>query len=216
MERTGKEYRITTTADIEAVSQTEAELAQVFADVPFGIPDEPIAGKDALGIRVPLYGFDRWSKLFTPRQLLSIGTFVKWTRCVRAAMESEGYGREWIGSGIAVFFASAIDRLVDYSSTQCVPDPTPTQSGIRHTFSQVRVPMTWDFMRRCRCCQLRGFLLRCGRMGIASMPSTHSLLPKSAKSHVIRGSAISQEHRGNDLISSLPIPPITTRSHTPT
>jgi putative DNA methylase len=176
----GKEYRITTTTDIEAVSQTVAELAQVFADVPFGIPDEPIAGKDALGIRVPLYGFDRWSRLFTPRQLLSIGTFVKWTRSVRAAMESEGYGREWM-EAVNGFLCLSIDRIVDYSSTQCVPDPTPTQSGIRHTFSRFAFGATWDFIEGAVAANYAGSYY--GAVEWVSKYAEHaSLLPKSAKS----------------------------------
>ena len=51
----------------------------LFAKIPFGIPNEPLPSKEALGFRVPLYGFDQWKKLFTSRQLLALGTFVKWT-----------------------------------------------------------------------------------------------------------------------------------------
>ena len=34
---------------------------------PFGLPDEPLPSKDALGFRAPLYGLDTWRKLFTNR-----------------------------------------------------------------------------------------------------------------------------------------------------
>lgn len=61
---TGKEYRSPNLGEIQAADWAEAELDRVFAEVPFGLPDEPIAGKDALGIRVPLYGLDRWLKLW--------------------------------------------------------------------------------------------------------------------------------------------------------
>ena len=138
-----KEYRTTTTTDIKAVSQTVAELAQVFADVPFGIPDEPIAGKDALGIRVPLYGFDRWRRLFTTRQLLALGTFVKWSRAVPEAMGV--YSKEWI-EAVGGYLAMAIDGLVGRCSSMCRPDPSPTQSGVVNTFSRFALTMNWDYI----------------------------------------------------------------------
>ena len=68
------------------MSQAEGELYRVYTDVPFGLPDEPIAGKDALGmVASPSTGLDRWRKLFTPRQLLALGTFVKHDASSRSA-----------------------------------------------------------------------------------------------------------------------------------
>jgi len=43
------------------------------------VPDEPV--KEWSGVlNAPLYGLDTFGKLFTPRQLLSLMTFVKWVR----------------------------------------------------------------------------------------------------------------------------------------
>ena len=53
-----KEYRSPAPEEVRMASHAQGELYQVYTDVPFGLPDEPIAGKDALGIRVPLYGLD--------------------------------------------------------------------------------------------------------------------------------------------------------------
>ena len=139
----GKEYRKTTTQDIDAASQAAAELDGVYADVPFGLPHEPIAGKDALGIRVPLYGLDRWSKLFTSRQLLALGTIVKWTQAARGAMEC--YEIDWVRA-IGAYLSISLDRLADRSSALCRRDPTPTQSGIINTFSRFALPINWDFI----------------------------------------------------------------------
>ena len=86
----GKEYRAPTERDIKG-SKREAgrSSTRCYADVPFGMPDEPTASEDALGMRVARYGFDSWDKLFTDRQLLTLGTFV---REIRAAKEQmDGY-----------------------------------------------------------------------------------------------------------------------------
>jgi len=83
----------------------------LFADIPFGLPQEPLPGKEALGFRVPLYGFTKWFKLFTPRQLFALGTFVKHTRTVRAAMQEQDYPTEWIEAVVA-YLAVVIDKSV--------------------------------------------------------------------------------------------------------
>ncbi len=138
----GKEYRLPTELEIRRTREAAAALEQVFREVPFGVPDEPLPGKEALGIRVPLYGLDRWSKLFTPRQLLALGTFVAVTREARAEMERQGYPDGWIEALIA-YLACAVDRLADFSSSLV----TWANDGefLGHTFVRYALPMVWDF-----------------------------------------------------------------------
>jgi putative DNA methylase len=90
----GKEYRLPTGDEIRLAAEAENEVERVFGEIPFGIPDEPTpkgGSGAARAFSVDGYGFDRWSKLFTPRQLLALGTFVKHTRAAAEAMESAGY-----------------------------------------------------------------------------------------------------------------------------
>jgi putative DNA methylase len=141
----GKEYRLLTEHEVKLSAATENELMRAFADVPFGLPQEPLPSKEALGFRMPLYGFDQWNKLFAPRQLLALGTFVKHTRYACATMQDADYSPEWI-EAVQGCLALAVDRLADRSSTLCRPDPTPTQSGVINTFSRFALPMTWDFI----------------------------------------------------------------------
>ncbi|MDI7277199.1 MAG: hypothetical protein QME94_14580, partial [Anaerolineae bacterium] len=91
----GKQYRLPTAEELRAAQEAEGHVAAVFADIPFGLPDEPLPPKEALGIRVPLYGLDCWHKLFTPRQLLLLGSLVRHTRAAREAMRERGYSQEW-------------------------------------------------------------------------------------------------------------------------
>ncbi|MEK7992702.1 MAG: hypothetical protein AAB403_02750, partial [Planctomycetota bacterium] len=141
----GKEYRLPTGEEIRLADEAKPEIARVFSEIPFGIPDEPLPSKEALGFRVPLYGFDRWAKVFTPRQLLAVGTFVVHIRGAAHAMRNQGYPAEWIEATVG-YLAAGLDRLVDRCSTLCQPDPTPAQSGVLHTFHRFAFPMVWDFI----------------------------------------------------------------------
>ena len=95
----GKEYRSPTEHDIAAARVRPEELDALYADVPFGMPNEPMPREDALGMRVARYGFDSWGKLFTNRQLLALGIFAREIRAVHKEMEDcpaawqEGAGR---------------------------------------------------------------------------------------------------------------------------
>jgi adenine-specific DNA methylase len=138
----GKEYRTPTDAEIRLAGEAEAELETVFAEIPFGLPTEPLPSKEALGFRVPLYGFDQWHKLFTPRQLVAMGTFVKWTRQARGSMRRVSYPSEWI-EALSGFLAACISRLADYSSTICL---WALGEFLCHTFTRFALPITWDFV----------------------------------------------------------------------
>ena len=54
---------------------TEAakDLSRVFAEIPFGLPEEPLPSKEALGFRVPLsapplHALTAWTALSTTRR----------------------------------------------------------------------------------------------------------------------------------------------------
>jgi putative DNA methylase len=141
----GKAYRSPVEEDILAAARATSAKERVFAAIPFGAPDEPLPSKDVPGVRLPLYGFDRWSDLFTDRQLLALGTFVAHVRAVRDEMQQLNYPTEWI-EAVVSYLALALDRLADRCSTLCQPDPSPTQSGIGHTFWRFALPMNWDFI----------------------------------------------------------------------
>ena len=134
----GKEYRLPTDDEIRLAAEAEKEVKRVFAEVPFGIPDEPLPSKEALGFRVPLYGFDRWSKLFTPRQLLALGTFVKHTRAARDLLP---FG--FAPGATAAYLAMMLDRLAN----QCSTLARWNQGGekIEGTFARFALPILWDF-----------------------------------------------------------------------
>ena len=78
----GKEYRLPTEVEMEAACVAEEELDRLYKQIPFGLPGEPVSpdrpspnSRGASGL--PRYGFGTWRQLFTNRQLLALGTFVR-------------------------------------------------------------------------------------------------------------------------------------------
>jgi len=138
----GKEYRAPSESEIIAAATAEAEIESLYRDIPFGVPNEPLPTKDALGFRVPLYGFDRWSKLFTPRQLVALGTLVKHTRGARPLMEKLGYVDSWV-EAIYSLLALAVDRVANRASSLCIWN-MPAEK-IEQTFARFALPILWDF-----------------------------------------------------------------------
>jgi adenine-specific DNA methylase len=138
----GKEYRLPTEHEIHQAETAQKDFAEVFDKIPFGMPAEPLPSKDALGFRVPLYGFDQWRKLFTSRQRLALGTFVGWTRQSKDGLSRLEYPSEWI-EGIMSYLAVQNDKIADYNSMICVWHLSRELIG--HTFTRFALPITWDF-----------------------------------------------------------------------
>ncbi|MCC6533589.1 MAG: DUF1156 domain-containing protein [Burkholderiales bacterium] len=138
----GKEYRLATFDEIKGSERVAADLADVYREVPFGLPTEPLASADAPGFRVPLYGLDQWQKLFNSRQLLSLGQFVRATRRLPAALVDQGYPREY-AVAITSLLAIVVDRIADRGSALC--SWTVGWDKIRNTFARFALPMNWDF-----------------------------------------------------------------------
>ncbi len=139
----GKEYRLPTAEEVRLAQEAEKEIDRVFAEIPFGLPEEPTPKSGSGASRafsVDGYGFDKWSKLFTPRQLLAIGTFVKHTRAACNAMRMEGYMPEWV-NGVGSYLAICLDRLVDYNSTIC---HWHLREYVVNTFQRFALPINWD------------------------------------------------------------------------
>ena len=117
--QTGKEYRAPTDLDLQAASVSRRDLDALFANVPFGLPGEPTpkAGVGASrAFSVDGYGFDAWGKLFTDRQLLALGTFVRQIRST--SKELDEYSDDW-REAIIVYLSCTFSKLADYNSTLC-------------------------------------------------------------------------------------------------
>lgn len=141
-EEYGKEYRPPTQTEIQAAEISEETLEKISKKIQFGIPDEPIPGSETLGFTVPLYGFKKWSDLFTNRQLLALSTYVKWINTAQEKIKKIGYSPEWI-EAITGYLACAFDRMLDHNSSLIFWRPDSEAS--RSTFVRYALSMTWDF-----------------------------------------------------------------------
>lgn len=141
----GKEYRLPTSEEIQVAAEAENGLESVFAEIPFGLPEEPTpkGGNGASrAFSVDGYGFDKWYKLFTSRQLLALGTFVKHTRTARKVMERAGFSLDW-KEAVGAYLATMIDRLANQSST--IARWNQGGENIEGTFARFALPILWDF-----------------------------------------------------------------------
>ena len=171
----GKEYRPPTEHELAALTITEAELEAGFRAVPCGLPDEPLPGKEALGIRLPLYGFDRWRKLFTNRQLVALGTLVRKTRDARAAMYEAQYPNDWVESMMG-YLALAVDRVANRGSRNCIWN-MPAEK-IEQTFARFALPILWDHAESNPLATASGNYA--GEVEWVSLVSSHALLALAA------------------------------------
>ena len=141
--QTTKEYRLRLSMSW-SVRQATGELEGVFADIPYGIPNEPTPAGGGRGaaraFSIQGYGLMRWRDLFTSRQLLTLGTLVKAVRQV-ATSNDPCLPPEW-RDAVAAFLAILFDKTADYSSTVCTWHNSGEKIG--HTFARFALPITWD------------------------------------------------------------------------
>ncbi|AEG16695.1 protein of unknown function DUF1156 [Desulfofundulus kuznetsovii DSM 6115] len=143
----GKEYRLPAAEEVRLAQEAEKELDRVFAEIPFGLPEEPVPqGASRAGGGSPFtvfsYGLTRWYNLFTSRQLLALGTFVRYTRAARDAMREAAYPPEWV-EAVGAYLAQALDFVANRNSAVC--SWTLTRETTRGTFARFALPIVWDF-----------------------------------------------------------------------
>jgi putative DNA methylase len=188
----GKEYRLPTTEEIRLATEAESQLVRVFAEIPFGIPEEliPQGASRASGgssFTVSLYGLTQWHDLFTPRQLLVLGTFVKYTRAVGDLMGRQEYPLEWI-QAVSAYLAIGVDKLADYIASLCTWHVT--REVISHVFVRFAIPVNWDYAEINPLSHSSGNYWACIDWVSRVAEHTTQATEKSVKPHVVRQSAI--------------------------
>lgn len=188
----GKEYRLPTQEELRLAAEAENEISRIFAVIPFGLPDEPIPqGASRTGGGSPfttyLYGLDKWYKLFTPRQLLALGTFVKHTRTVRDAMRAAGYTDVWI-EAVSAYLAIGIDKLADYIAALCTWHLTGEKMS--HVFVRFALPINWDYAELNPLSDSSGNYWACLDWVSRVVEANIRAAQKSVEPHALRQSAI--------------------------
>ena len=200
----GKEYRLPTDAELRAAEVSKEELDELYAQIPFGLPEEPTPRQGpgaARAFSVDNYGFDQWAKLFTERQLLSLGTFSSILREMPHVIRSNDYQEHWIEPLLACI-ACALDRLADSSSSIA-----HWQNGSEfnvNTFQRFALPISWDFSEISPLSQTTGNFL--GAVDWVSRALDHCLFALTSKEQpsVFMSSAITSGVNGFDAIVTDP------------
>lgn len=135
----GRKYLEATEEDIAAAAQARPEWG----------PEQELPD-NTRWFSPPVFGMDTYDKLFTPRQLVALGTFSDLVGEARDLVRNDalasGPSEEqtaFYADTVATYLAFAVDKMTDTNSTICTWQTNPPR--LRATFGRQAVPMTWDF-----------------------------------------------------------------------
>ncbi len=141
-----RSYRQPLRSDFESLKKIEKEIERRNREqngtLSF-VPDEPLPVQGALGFRVQLYGIEKWSDLFSPRQKLTLIALAQLVQKAGEQLASE-YEKEF-ATAVQLCLSLSLDRLADFNSSLCVLNVAGGR-GVVHTFGRQALPMVWDFM----------------------------------------------------------------------
>lgn len=187
----GKEYRLPVQKELETAQETAFYIDKIFKDIPFGLPEEPLPGRDrhrAVGSQLPNYGLKCWADLFTSRQMLVLGTFVKTIRSMRKALQEEGYPIDFV-EAISAYLFCVFDRMLDFNSIEV--SWITSVEAIGHTFVRYALPMTWDYSESAIVNYVRGGWRMCLDAIIDSLETiTKAVISLPPKAEIHCGSAL--------------------------
>ena len=200
----GKDYRLNLFDETGVIPEAAQALSNLYSQIPYGLPDEatPKGGNGASrAFSVDGYGFNQWKKLFTPRQLLSLGTVTKFTRSVRDELKLHSYAEHWI-EAMSASLAVCVDKLADRQSTICRWDMG--YSKVHSTFARFALPILWDYCEANPLSDTTGNFNSCTEW-VAEVIAHSSLAALNVPSPtVIRQSAIKQAEGEFDLVLTDP------------
>ena len=140
------------------ISPTKEQEDIARTEKPVWIPDGEVPARLTGGTCVP-YGLEKWSDLFTSRQLNALTTFSGLINDVIKQIQNDspeecfnhdeshlvsgGSGLTAYSEAIGIYLAFAISKLADRGSTICTW--FTERDSTRNTFARQSIPMTWDY-----------------------------------------------------------------------
>ena len=195
----GKEYRPPTDTERKATDVTEAQLEALYADIPFGLPNEPIMEDAKRNTWCVPYGLNSWRKLFTNRQLLALGEFVRALRSMPGQLTD--YPGEWREALVAMC-SPIISRMADRGSA--VASWTNNPEKIRSTFARFALPVTWDFSESAPLSDTTGGFVQSIEWVAKVCEHLQRSVESSRIGEGILGSAVASPVKGVDVIVTDP------------
>jgi len=148
------EFEPSTTKDEEKLWKALEKLKTIWGDP--DIPTEEISHYEIRSMWVLLYGFNKWFKLFNPRQLLTLVKLVKLVREVGKRVEEEKLREGWskeeaykYAEAITTYLAIALIRYVLFNSITNTWNPGSwAYSKVRGggVFATRGIAMVWNWV----------------------------------------------------------------------
>ena len=113
------------------------------ADGTSAIPDEPVDSIGYINLQNLVYGYDTWRSLFSPRQLLVLGTLADSVRAAHVEMLASGL-EPARARAIATYLGFLVDKIADYDSE--FTSWRTTAEASRSTFPRQAISIAWDFI----------------------------------------------------------------------
>jgi adenine-specific DNA methylase len=138
----GKDFRLPTEEDLQAVRRAEQELARRLPEWEARglVPREPFP-ETATDTRPLQYGMPTWADLFSPRQLLALCTYLETyyevAREVRAALPADR------AKAVLTYLALVLDKCADYNSM--LASWHAGRTVMRNTFDRHDFSFKWSF-----------------------------------------------------------------------
>ncbi len=196
-----KEYRLPSELEHSSALNSRGHIKKVFSMLADGAPEEPIQ-KNAKGDTWCVnYGIDKFKKIFSERQLLSLGVF---SASIRDAFKNMGKYRipsEQVDA-ICGYLYCCLSRLADRNSEVCTWQVGADKIG--HTFTRYALPFTWDFVEVMPWADSSGGFMQAVDWVAKVIDHTFQAGAYSPLSIVQQASAIRQSYRDFDLIVTDP------------
>jgi len=204
--KTHKRYRLPTEADLRAVVIEQEDLDEVFREIPFGIPEEatPAGGGSGAGRAFSLhkYGLKKWRDIFTPRQMLALGVFVKHTRHAIVELQKLYPAQPKVAEAVGAYLTVVFGRFLNYMSTQCLWASAADE--IKQTFSLYAFPITWDFAEANPLTESDRFYQGGLEVGAKALDFLLVATAKRQPPHLNCESSINAVHAGHEIVFTDP------------
>ncbi len=137
----GFDFRPPAEEDLAAVRRAEAVLARNLPrwEAAGLVPTEAISEVSNYDRGHRLYGIYRWDDFFSPRQLLSLLTFLETLREVGSEMRREMDEEQ--AAAVQTYLGIALDKATDYNCVQAAWHPS--RQVVAHAFTKHNFAMTW-------------------------------------------------------------------------
>ncbi len=145
----GKVYLPAQVSSSEKPDEAEIRrrLTALVGETGLTLPDEPLQSirpsPNARGVSgVTRFELKFWHQLFTPRQLLTLLTFVKHLRAAHQGMIRNGVDPD-LARAVATYLAFIVDKVAERGANVCRWNP-PAEK-IESPIANGKMPMVWDF-----------------------------------------------------------------------